>query len=298
MSFIASLITALIALLVYRSSAKVPDQRNQMMIRSIALLIGGLAVLSAAWRNLTIIPAGNVGVLESFGQIDPQPLQPGIHLTHPFADITQFSTRLRDVKETIEATSQEGLAFNLDVSLQYRLQPEKATEVYQTIGSDESEIVVSRFRSTVREVTASYPAVAIYSSRRQEVAQKLRDRLNQQLNPLGFKIEEALLREVILPESLQVAVQEKLQAEQESQQMTFTLAKERQEAERKRIEAKGTADAQRILAEGTSERSLQLRTIEATEKLAASENAKIVILGGSGTLPMTLQLNANPSNTP
>ncbi|MBE9177690.1 prohibitin family protein [Oculatella sp. LEGE 06141] len=291
MSFITSLVTALIAILVYLSSAKIPSKRNQFTIRAIALLIGGLALFSAAFRNLTIITAGHVGVVELFGTVAERPLQPGVHLTNPFSEIIQFSTRLRDLKETIEVTSAEGLAFNIDVSLQYKLNPQKAAEIYTNIGTDEDEIVSSRFRSIVREVTASYPAVAVYSTRRQEVAQTLRDRLNQQLQPLGFTVEETLLREVQIPESLQASVQSKLQAEQESQQMAFTLEKERQEAERKRIEAQGAADAQRILAQGITSESLQLRAIEATEKLAASDNTKVVIMGGQNGTPILFQLD-------
>ncbi|NEQ24292.1 MAG: prohibitin family protein [Microcoleus sp. SIO2G3] len=292
MTFVVSLLTGLISILVYLSSGKIASKQNQFAVRAIALLIGFIATLAALFKNLIIIPAGNVGVVELFGQVSPRPLNPGIHLVNPFVEIENFSTRFRDIKEKVEATSQEGLAFNIEVSLQYRLEPNKAAELYRTIGTSEQEIVTSRFRSIVREITASYPAEAIYSTKRQELAVRLRQALSEQLAPLGFVVEQALLREVELPDKLQEAIQQKLAVEQESQQMKFTLEQARQEAERKRIEAKGIADSQKIVAQGLNQQVLQLRTIEATEKLAASDNAKVVIIGGGqGRTPLSLQLD-------
>lgn len=299
MSFIASLLTALIALFVYLQSEKNFSERNRFAVRTISLLIFVVAAFATIFRNVVIIPTGNVGVAEFFGQVNSRPLNPGIHLVNPFSDVEIYSTRLRDVKETIEATSQEGLAFNVDVSLQYRVAPQKAVEIYRDLGTNETEIIISRFRSVVREVTASYPAEAIYSTKRQEVASRLREQLSQQLNPLGFVLEGAYLREVVLPEILQTAIQEKLKAQQQSQQNLFTLTQARQESERKRVEAKGTADAQSILARSVTPAILQLRSIEAMEKLAASNNAKVLIVGGQGAVPTILSLDsintANPN---
>lgn len=296
MTFLVSLITTLVAILVGLTSAKIQNQRNRLAVQAIAFLVAVVAAIASIFRTLIIIPVGSVGVVELFGQVSERPLNPGVHLVNPFADIEDFSTRLRDVKETVEATSQEGLAFNIDVSLQYRLEPEKAVEVYRTIGSDETEVVISRFRAVVREVTASYPAQAIYSTKRQEVANRLRQRLSEQLTPLGFVSEETLLREIKLPETLQTAIQQKLATEQESQQMAFTLDKERQEAERKRIEARGIADSQKIVSQGLNSQILQMRSIEATQKLAESQNAKIVIIsGGQGGGPVNLQLDSAAS---
>lgn len=279
MTFFTSLLTSLIAIFVYLSSTKMPDKRNRLAIRSIAVLIAVVAAIASLFKTFAVIPVGNVGVVELFGQVSDRPLNPGIHLVNPFADVETYSTRLRDVKEKVETTSQEGLAFNIDVSLQYRLDPQKAVAVYKTIGTDETAIVSSRFRSIVREITASYPAEAIYSTKRQEVAGKLRQQLSEQLTPFGFVVEQTPLREIELPDKLQAAIQQKLAAEQESRQMAFTLEKERQEAERKRIEAKGIADSQKIVSQGLNDEILKLRSIEANEKLASSNNAKVVIIG-------------------
>jgi regulator of protease activity HflC (stomatin/prohibitin superfamily) len=130
MTFIASLLTTLIAILIYLSSGKSPSPKHRLAVRAIAILVAGIAMIASLFKNIVIIPAGQVGVMELFGSVSERPLNPGIHLVNPFAEVEKFSTRLRDIKETVEATSQEGLAFSVDVSLQYKLEPQKVVEVY------------------------------------------------------------------------------------------------------------------------------------------------------------------------
>jgi regulator of protease activity HflC (stomatin/prohibitin superfamily) len=292
MSFIASLLTTLISVSVILKSGKIGSRKLQVGIQAIAALIGATAFIMAIARMLIIIPTGSVGVQSTQGFVSATSLPSGFHLVNPFTDVIYYSTRLKDVKETIEATSKEGLAFNVDVSIQYQIDPQKAADIYQKIGTDESDILVSRFRSVVRGITAIYPAEAIYSTKRQEVASQMRQRLTEQIEPLGFMVEDVLLREVKLPDTLQAAIQEKLKAEQESRQMTFVLERERQEAERKRIAARGDADAQKIVSQGLTPEGLQLRSIEAMEKLATSANSKVIVVGGQGNAPLNFQVNA------
>lgn len=298
MPFLASLLTALIALFVYLQSGKIRGDRNRLAVRVVSGLIFVIAAIAILFRNVVLITAGHVGVVEFLGKVNDRPLNPGVHLVNPFSNVEIYSTRLKDVKETIEATSQEGLAFKVDVSLQYQVDPQKAIAIYQTIGEDETDLVISRFRAVTRTVTARYPAQAIYSTKRQEVANAIGQDLKQQLQPLGFALDGVYLREVVLPETLQAAIQEKLKAEQQNEQMQFTLAKEKQEAERKRIEARGNADAQRILAGSVTSEILQLRSIEAMEKLAASNNTKVVVVGGSGNMPTIISLDGASGLTP
>lgn len=297
MMFGASLLTTLIAIVVFFSSNRISNQRHRLSVRAIALLIGTLAVFSSLFRTLIVIPAGNIGIVDLFGNVSERPLNPGVHIVNPFAKVVKFSTRLRDIKENLDTTSQEGLNMNIDVSLQYKLDPQKAADVYKTIGTNETGILISRFRSKIRQITANYPANSIYSSSRQEIAKQLDQELTQQLLPLGFVVEETLLRKVELPQKVQAAIQQKLQAEQESQQMKFVLQKENQEAERKRLEAKGIADAHKIISQGLNAQVLQLRMIEAHEKLAQSNNAKVLILGGSDKgLPLILPSDSVTTN--
>lgn len=291
MSFAASLLTTLISLFVLYKSEKVPNQQARLVVRAIAGLVFTISLFSSLFRTVAVIPTGEVGVTELFGQVNSRPLNSGVHLLNPFVDMETYSTRLQDMTETIEATSQEGMEFNVDVSLQYQVDPQKVVEIYRTVGKNESEIIRSRFRSIVREITATYPAEAIYSTKRQDVAHRIEERISEELGPLGFTVDAAYLREVVLPETLQAAIQEKLKAEQQSRQMTFTLEQARQEAERKRIEAQGTADAQAILGRTLTEETLQLRAIEAMETLARSNNAKVVVVGGQNGMPTILPLD-------
>ena len=293
MSFIISTIAALVSTLIFLNSKRLVDHRvTQLVIKAIAGLIALITALNALSRLLVVIPAGSVGVEDFQGKVSDRTLPAGIHVINPFADVVQFSVRLRDIKEEIAATSKEGLAIGIDISIQYRIDPAKAASIYLNIGTEEREIVISRFRAISREIISGYSAEAVYATKREEVSLKLAERLRSQLAPIGFIVDEALLRNVKVPETLQAAIQQRLKAEQENLQMKFVLEKETQEADRKRIEAKGRADAQKILSEGLTPAVLQLRAIEATEKLAQSPNSKLVILGNGQTPPLIL-----PSDT-
>ena len=293
MSFIISTIASLVSIVVFFSSKKLVDNRiAQLVIKAIAGLIALLAAFVAISRVVVVIPAGSVGVEDFQGKVSDRTLPAGVHGINPFVDVVQFSTRLRDIKEEISATSKEGLALVIDISIQYRVDPAKAASIYQNIGIEEREILVSRFRSISREIISGYPAEAVYATKREEISLKLADKLRSQLAPLGFIVDEALLRNVKVPETLQAAIQQRLKAEQENLQMKFVIEKETQEADRRRIEAKGRADAQKILADGLTPAVLQLRSIEASEKLSLSPNSKIVILGSGANTSLIL-----PSDT-
>jgi len=298
MSFIVSTIASLLSVLVFFNSQRLVDNRTaRLVIKAIAGLIALTTAISALSRLLVVIPAGSVGVEDFQGKVSDRTLPAGLHVINPFADVVQFSTRLRDIKEEIGATSKEGLAIGIDVSIQYHIDPAKAASVYQNIGLEEREIIVSRFRSISWEIVSGYPAEAIYATKREEVSLKLAEKLRSQMAPLGFVVDEALLRNVKVPETLQAAIQQRLKVEQENLQMKYVLEKEAQEAERKRIEAKGHADAQKILAEGLTPAVLQLRAIEATENLAKSTNSKVIVLGNGQGTPLILPVERDASKS-
>lgn len=257
-----------------------PDLRGYRTFRFMIPAFVGIGFLIVLVRSLVVIPAGSVGVVDLYGKVSPQTLEPGLRLKNPLAKFTLFSTQTKEIKETTQAPSKEGLIVTLDFSILYHLYSAKASELYQTVGVDYAQVVlVPVFRSIIRNSTAQFDAIALYTTERQALSQKLRDDLQKVMAPKGILVEDTLLRNVTLPENVQNAIQAKIQAEQESERMKFVLQKERQESERKRIEAQGTADAQRLIAQGLSDRILRFRQIEATEKLAQSQNAKIVILG-------------------
>ncbi|NUN65755.1 prohibitin family protein [Pseudanabaena biceps] len=292
MSFVISAIASLVSILVFFSSSRLVDNRvAQLVIKVIAGLIGLLSILASFSRLVIVIPAGNVGVEDFQGKVSDRTIPAGLHIINPLARIVEFSTRLTNIKEVISATSKEGLALSVDVAVQYRVNPDQAADIYLKIGTNENEIIISRFRSIAREIISSYNAEEVYATKREEISLKLAEKLRSQLAPIGFIVDETLLRDVRVPETLQAAIQQRLKAEQENLQMKFILDKEKQEADRKRIEAKGSADAQKILAEGLTPAVLQLRAIEATEKLAASQNSKLVILGNGQNQPLILPVD-------
>ena len=245
----------------------------------IALVLFVLVVIGAP---LTVVPAGHVGVKDLFGKVSPNSLPPGVHLILPFTRVHKMSIRTLELKETAEVPSKEGLTMDLEGSVLFRLDPAKAPEMYRTVGINYAEVVVvPQVRSAIREITASYDAKALYSSEREQIARETFELVRKMTSGRGVIVESVLLRKIGLPPVVANAIQEKLKREQESEQMKFVLAKEQQEAERKRIEAQGIADFQKIVAQGLSAQLLEWKGIEATEKLAMSPNTKVVVIGNS-----------------
>ena len=246
----------------------------------IALIALVLFVLVVIGGPITVVPAGHVGVKDFFGSVSPEALPPGVHLIVPFTRVHKMTIRTLELKETAEVPSKEGLMMDLEGSLLYRLDPAKAAEVYKTVGVNFAEvIVVPQVRSAIREITASYDAKALYSSEREQIARETFELVKKMTSGRGVIVESVLLRKIGLPAVVANAIQEKLKREQESEQMKFVLQKEQQEAERKRIEAQGIADFQRLVTQGITQQVLEWKGIEATEKLAMSPNAKVVVVG-------------------
>ncbi len=247
-------------------------------------------------RSARVVPAGHVGVLDLFGNVRPEALPSGLHFVNPLARVHRMSVQTHEVKETMDTPSSEGLIVHLDVSILYHLDPAKATDVYRTIGRDyETVLVKPNVRSAVREVTSSYQAKALYSPEREKMSSEINQHIIAAVEPRGMVIERMLLRDVALPLRLQQAIQEKLSAEQEAARMQFVLLKEKQEAERKKIEAEGISSFQKIVAEGINDNLLKWKGIEATKELALSHNSKVVIIGsGKEGLPVILGGDTNP----
>jgi regulator of protease activity HflC (stomatin/prohibitin superfamily) len=293
MLFILGVLVALIALVAFSKLAKASRADNLAVAgasRAGAGVVALLAAVVAVSQMLTVIPAGHVGVVDFFGTVSPVTLKAGINFVNPLARVFKFSVKTQEIKETMDVPSKEGLTVQLEISALFHLDPDKAAEVYKSIGPNYIEIILEpQFRSVVRGVTAGYEAKALYTSEREMLAEIIQNDLHKLVGPRGISVEASPLRRVGLPSGLTQAIEEKLRAEQESQRMQFVLLKEKQEAERKRIEAQGIADFQMIVTKGISEPLLRWKGIEATEKLAASQNAKIVIIGaGKDGLPLIL----------
>ncbi len=293
MLFIFSLIVAVLGLVAWRAARRKYAQERNPMHRTSGLIAGAVAfvfLLVAISRVFTVVPAGNVGVVDLFGNVSDVTLKSGINVVNPLARVIVFSVKTQEIKEAMEVPSKEGLSVQLEVSALFHLNPEQAAEVYKTIGENYIQIILEpNFRSVTRGVTAGYDARALYTSERELLAQTIHKDLQRIVEPRGINVESTPLRRVGLPVGLTQAIEEKLRSEQESQRMQFILAKERQEADRKRIEAQGISDFQTIVSKGISEQLLRWKGIEATEKLAASTNSKVVVIGaGKDGLPLIL----------
>lgn len=265
-----------------------PSQSGRRVLRLV--IVGIVLVLLLAGNPVTVIPAGHVGVKDFFGRVSSIILSPGVRIVFPFTRVVKMSIKTQEVKETAEVPSKEGLIMDLEGSLLYRLDPQKADDIYRTIGKNYEDIAVHpQIRSAIREITASYEAKVLYSAERERIARETLDLFKKLAGDRGIIAEAVLLRKIGLPDIVANAIQEKLRREQEAEQMKFVLQKEQQEAERKRIEAQGIADFQRIVAAGISPALLEWKGIEATEKLAASQNSKVVVIGsGKNGLPIIL----------
>ncbi len=262
--------------------------RPTSVVTAVVIVIGVILFLVAG--PIRTVPAGNVGVKDFFGSVSSSTLSPGIGLVLPLTSVVRMSVQTQEIKEVADVPSQEGLILSLEASLLFQLDPAKAVDIYRTVGSDYiGTIVEPQFRSALREITASYEAKALYSAEREKIAGEILELFKRIAGERGIMVQQVLLRKIGLPVVVANAIQEKLRREQEAEQMKFVLQKEQQEAERKRIEAQGIADFQRIVAQGISPQLLEWKGIEATEKLAASANSKIVVIGNSKTgLPLIL----------
>lgn len=269
---------------------RVVDVGSSPVLRLLGLGIAAFLAVILLFASVTRVQSGHVGVLTLFGRVTGEVLSEGIHMINPFKSSNEMSIRTQEIKESASVPSAEGLVMNLDTSLIYHLDPEKAADVYQKIGPNYSNVFIEpNLRAAIREATASHSANALYSGERELVAKQIRDQLTTLLGQRGILVESILLRDIQLPQTLKVSIEAKQQAEQEALAMSFRLQKEKQEAERKRIEAAGIRDFQQIVAQGISPQLLEWKGIEATENLAKSTNAKVVVIGNSKNgLPLIL----------
>ena len=286
MLFIIAILAVVAASIVY-FNAKRRANKQESSLALVALAVAAFIVLVQCW---TVIPAGHTGVIDFLGNVSDETLKPGVNLVNPMANIEKMSIKTQEMRELMSVPSKEGLSVDLEISLLFRLNSEMANQIYKTVGPNYVDIIlVPQFRSVVRGVTARYEAKALYTASREKLAEEILSELEKLVGPRGITVEQAPLRQIKLPERLTKSIEEKLQAEQESQRMAFILLKEAQEADRKRIEAKGISDFQNIVAKGISDQLLKWKGIEATEKLANSPNTKVIVIGsGKDGLPLIL----------
>ena len=269
---------------------KVVESGGNPVLRIVVAAVVLVLLLILVFSSVTTVRTGHVAVLTLFGRVTGDVLPEGIHLINPLKSVREVSIQTQQVKETASVPSSEGLVVGLDTSLIFHLDSRKAADVIQNIQPPYEETLVEpTLRSTIRSVTAAHTANALYTSAREQVAGQIQLELEKELAPRGIVVEKILLRDIQLPATLRASIELKQQAEQESLAMSFRLQKEKQEADRKRIEAEGIRDFQRTVAQGLTDQLLTWKGVEATERLANSQNTKIVIVGNSKNgLPLIL----------
>jgi regulator of protease activity HflC (stomatin/prohibitin superfamily) len=285
------IIVAVVVTQLKKSSVNSSAQKIFGIIRNAAYIGIAAAFLLSC---VTQVGPGEVGVQILFGSVQDGTLKSGLNIINPLVDVEKMDIKTQAYTmssvtdegrqkndDAISTLSSDGLTLKLDVTIWYRLNEPDAPQVYRTIGVDYVEkIVRPAIRTALRDVSVMYAATDIYSVKREDFVREVTKNLENAFNGRGIVLEKVLLRNVELPEKVRTAIDEKIAAEQKAQQMVYVLQKEKQEAERKRVEAQGIADYNRIVSQSISDQVLQLKGIEATLELGRSNNSKIVVMNG------------------
>jgi prohibitin 1 len=279
----------------FRSTSPSQETSPVNMVTKISFIFLAVAIVIIVTQSVFVVQPGKIGIVITLGQVAA--VNSGVHFRVPLvSELVYMSAQTQKLEEENVIPTKEGLSVKLDTAILFRLDATKAAEIYRQVGVDYKNLILApEANSAIRGITAEFDAKALYSNGRNIMQTQLRDELKTKVESRGIIIEDVLLKDLVLPPELAKAIELKAQAEQDAARMEFVLQKEKQEAERKAIEAQGIADFQRIVSTGISPELLQWKGIEATEKFADSQNAKIIIVGnGSGGLPVIL--SAEESN--
>jgi regulator of protease activity HflC (stomatin/prohibitin superfamily) len=271
-------------------------------IRNVAIVLILLGVSSSTIKQ---IDAGEVGVQSIFGKVSESTLSSGLNFVNPLASITVFDGKTQNYTmsavhdegdkegdDAIRVLTADGLEVVVDLTVLYRILPSKAPTILQEIGPDYKDKVVRPItRTMIRDNAVYYDAVALYSLKRNEFQTRIYKDIESNFKKRGLVLEQLLIRNINLPNSVKQTIESKINAEQDAQKMQFVLLKEKQEAERKRVEAQGIADYQKILSTGLSDKQLQYEAIIAQKEIAKSPNTKVIIMGGNKSTPIILGNN-------
>jgi len=259
-------------------------------IAGILVIVGGLGFLS-----IKQIDAGELGVQSLFGKVNPRVLESGLNIVNPLIEVKTFDIKTQNYTmssvhdegdkagdDAIRVLTADGLEVVIDLTILFRVVPSEAPRILKEIGIDYKNTVVRPIsRTKIRDNAVYYDAVSLYSVKRDEFQAKIFKSIEKDFKERGLFLEQLLVRNITLPVSVKSSIESKINAEQDAQKMEFVLQKEKQEAERKRVEAQGIADYQKILSTGLSDKQLQYEMIKANKEIATSPNAKVIIMGNS-----------------
>ncbi len=281
-------------------SAKAVQNLNASIAQYVGKIrIAGIAIIFIGFFTSSIkqIDAGQIGVQSLFGKVQDEILSSGLNVVNPLMEIKSIDVRTQNYTmsgvhnegevagdDAIRVLTADGLEVVIDLTVLYRVQANQAPKIVREIGYDFKNVVVRPItRTKIRDNAVYYTAVDLYSLKRDEFQTRIFKTIEENLKARGMVLEQLLVRNISLPASVKGSIEEKIKAEQEAQKMQYVLQKEKQEAERKRVEAQGIADYQRIISMGLGDKQLQYEQIQAMKGLMTSPNAKVIIMGGGKT---------------
>lgn len=280
-------------------------KRNPDLFRySKILQIAGVVIMITAIlvKCIVQIDAGQIGVKVLFGKVQNEVLRSGLHFINPFIEIRSLDVKtqnytmsgmtdegLKKDDDAIRVLTADGLEVTIDLTVLYKLLPSDAPKLVRETGVDYTDKIVRPLtRTKIRDNAVYYDAISLYSTKRDEFQLRIFKSIDEDFKIRGLILEQLLVRNITLPQSVKATIEQKINAEQDAQKMQFVLQKEKQEAERKRVEAQGIADYQRIINIGLTSQQLQYEQIKAYLELAKSQNAKVIIMGNKGGAPVIL----------
>lgn len=296
--FIIIGVVLLIVSFALRSNANSPFFKFSNTLKIIGVLVIALGIFSSMFKQ---IDAGKVGVKSLYGSVQSDVLESGLHLINPLLDVTDFDIQTQNYTmsadhsegaqegdDAIRVLSNDGLEVVIDLTVLYKISPTDAPKIFKQIGVNYTDKIVRPVtRTRIRDNAVYYDAVALYSTKRNEFQQRIFKSIEEDFKARGLILEQLLIRNINLPASVKTTIESKINAEQDAQKMQFVLQKEKQEAERKRVEAQGIADYQRIISTGLTDKQLQYEQIKAQKEIATSPNTKIIFMG-KGSAPVIL----------
>ena len=291
---LVAVLLLVIGVLAWRWKTKVgfPLSARLVIVQWVGLGMGVVVFLASM---AVVVPPGQAGIQVLFGKVNAEALPSGLHFINPFTQVVEMEVRTRNYTmsnvadegqkkgdDSIQVITSDGLTVKLDATIFYSLQLARLPEIYRTIGPDvEERIVRSEIRASLRDAAAALSATELYTSKRQSFVDQVTKTLKASFEARGITLEQMLLRNVILPDQITKSINDKISADQDAQKMAFVLQKEKQEAERKRIEAEGQAKAQQIVSQSLTPQIIEYQRIQALRDIGAKGNLIITPMGGA-----------------
>ena len=236
-----------------------------------------------------------------FGKIQNDVLESGLHFINPLYEVEKIDVKTLNYTmsgvhnegdktgdDAIKVLTADGLEVTIDLTVLFRVNKTEAPKLLKETGVDFQEKIVRPIsRTKIRDNAVYYDAISLYSTKRDEFQARIYKSIEDEFTKRGLQLENLLVRNITLPASVKAVIEQKINAEQDAQKMQFVLLKEKQEAERKRVEAQGISDYQRIINVGLTDNQLQYEQIKAMKELALSTNAKVIVMG-KGNAPIIL----------